>query len=248
MHSTSCMRILVTNDDGIYSPGLCALAEAASTFGDVRIVAPDVEQSSMAQAITATRPLMHRRARVGRFDAWRVNGTPSDCVSLGAHVWGKVDVVFSGINLGLNVGNSMWHSGTLAAAKQAALLGLRGVAFSAPETGDTPDYDAIRPYLDRVIRQLLETPNLPLVNVNFPSRPRGVQVTKQSVRHYDGHIVPDEDPIGRPIYWFVGRPIEATEPGTDRWAVEHGLVSITPLRLDLTDHATIDEIAAHAAE
>jgi len=242
------MRILVTNDDGIYSPGLRALAEAASRFGEVRIVAPDVEQSSMAQAITASRPLSHRRARVGTFEAFRVNGTPSDCVALGSHVWGGVDVVFSGINLGLNVGNSMWHSGTLAAAKQAVLLGLRGIAFSAVETGDTPSYDAIRPYLDRVVAQLLETPNLPLVNVNFPAQPRGVKVTKQSVRHYDGRIVPAKDPTGRDIYWFVARPIEATDPGTDRWAVEHGFVSITPLRLDLTDHTMLGDISAHAAE
>src|SRR5262245_43895777 len=113
------LRILVTNDDGVYSPGLLALAEVAAEFGEVRIVAPDHEQSSMAQPVAATRPLSHRRAWVGRFDAFRVNGTPADCVGLGTYVWGVVDLVFSGINLGLNVGNSMWHSGTLAAAKQA---------------------------------------------------------------------------------------------------------------------------------
>ena len=99
LHELALMRILVTNDDGIYSPGLCALAEAASEIGEVRIVAPDVEQSSMAHAVTSSRPLHHRRAKIGKFDAWRVNGTPADCVALGSHVWGKVDLVFSGINL-----------------------------------------------------------------------------------------------------------------------------------------------------
>nr|WP_218920132.1 5'/3'-nucleotidase SurE [Chondromyces crocatus] len=234
----------MTNDDGVFSPGLCALAEAATRFGDVRIVAPDVEQSSMAHAITSSRPLLQRRARIGRFDAWRVNGTPADCVALGTHLWEHVDIVFSGINLGLNVGNSMWHSGTLAAAKQAALLGFRGIAFSAPETGDDPDYSSIRSYLDTVIREVLGRPELSLVNVNFPMRPRGVRWTCQSVRHYDGRVVPARDPMGREQFWFVPVPIEAPEPGTDRWAVDEGLVSVTPLRLDLTDHRALDQLLA----
>src|ERR671922_2598576 len=124
------MRILVSNDDGIYSPGILALAEVAAKFGDVRIVAPDVEQSSAGHAITASRPLSYKRTPIKSFEAYRVNGTPADCVALGAYHWEKVDVVLSGINLGTNLGNSIWHSGTLAAAKQAALLGMRGIAFS----------------------------------------------------------------------------------------------------------------------
>src|SRR5512143_2400688 len=118
------MRILVTNDDGIYSPGILALARAAARFGDVRIVAPDVEQSSMGQAITATRPLAYRRTPIRGFDAYRVNGTPADCVALGMHNWEHIDLVLSGINLGTNLGNGIWDSGTLAAAKQAVLLGV----------------------------------------------------------------------------------------------------------------------------
>src|SRR3989440_10477175 len=135
------MRILISNDDGIYSPGISALAKIASRFGEVRIVAPDVEQASMSHAITASRPLRYKRSRLGDFEAYRVNGTPADCVALGAHRWGHVDLVLSGINLGLNLGNSCWHSGTLAAAKQAALLGLRGIAISAPVTDNRePDF------------------------------------------------------------------------------------------------------------
>src|ERR671912_694719 len=126
------MRILVANDDGIYSPGIAALAEVASKFGEVRVVAPDVERSSAGHSITAMRPLSYRRTPTGKFDAYRVDGTPADCVALGVFHWEKVDVVLSGINLGLNLGNSIWHSGTLAAAKQAALLGVRGVALSGP--------------------------------------------------------------------------------------------------------------------
>jgi 5''/3''-nucleotidase SurE len=229
------MRILISNDDGIYSPGIVALAKAASHFGDVRIVAPDVEQSSMGHAITHSRPLRYRRTPIAGFDAYRVNGTPADCVALGAYLWERVDLVFSGINLGLNLGNSCWHSGTLAAAKQAALLGLRGIAFSMP-VGDTePDFRALEPWTERVIRLLIEEKSLSLVNVNFPEEPHGILWTRQSVRHYDGKVVASEDPQKRPIYWFTVVPLNEAEEGTDRWAVLHDYVSITPLRLDITD-------------
>src|SRR5687768_4395568 len=230
------MRILISNDDGIYSPGLHALAEVARDFGDVRIVAPDVEQSSMGHAITASRPLTYRKTSIGDFEAFRVNGTPADCVALGTSQWEKVDLVLSGINLGSNLGNSAWHSGTLAAAKQASLLGCRGIAFSAPVSKDEPsDFSVLRPFVARVLSILIDEPQLTLVNVNFPDEvPRGIRWTRQSVRHYDGHVVPSTDPMNRPIYWFTVKAVEETEDGTDRWCVENGYVSVTPLRLDLT--------------
>lgn len=229
------MNILIANDDGVYSPGIAALADAATRFGRVRIVAPDVEMSSAGHSITATRPVSYKRTPLGRFEAYRVNGTPADCVALGTYHWEKVDVVLSGINLGANLGNGMWHSGTLAAAKQAALLGIRGVALSAP-AAEEPRFDALRPCLEQVLELLLAETAHPLVNVNFPDRaPHGIRWTRQSVRHYDGKVVPTQDPQGRPLFWFTVTPIEETEDDTDRWAVEHGYVSMTPLRLDLTD-------------
>ncbi|CAN5614933.1 5'/3'-nucleotidase SurE [soil metagenome] len=233
------MRILITNDDGIYSPGIKALAEVAARFGEVRIVAPDVEQSSMGHAITASRPLHYRKTPIDGFEAYRVNGTPADCVALGGYHWEKVDLVFSGINIGYNLGNSMWHSGTLAGAKQATLLGMRGVAFSAPAIDEGVDYEALKPYAVRVIERLLEDPSLRLVNVNFPERPTDLRWTFQSVRHYEGKVFPGEDTMGRKHYWFAAVPIEATEEGSDRWATEQGLVSLTPLRLDLTDRQAL---------
>ncbi len=229
------MNILIANDDGVYSPGIAALAQAASHFGHVRIVAPDVEMSSAGHSITATRPLSYKRTPIGALEAYRVNGTPADCVALGTYNWDKVDVVLSGINLGLNLGNGLWHSGTLAAAKQAALLGIRGIAFSAP-AAEEPRYDLIEPCLREVLELLLDESSLTLVNVNFPDgAPNGIRWTRQSVRHYDGQIVPTQDPMGRQLFWFTVTPIEETEEDTDRWAVEHGYVSIMPLRLDLTD-------------
>jgi 5'-nucleotidase len=234
------MRILIANDDGIYSPGIAALADVASRFGDVRIVAPDVEQSSMGHAITHSRPLSYRQSPLlRRFDAYRVNGTPADCVALGAFMMEKVDIVLSGINLGPNIGHGIWHSGTLAAAKQAALLGLRGIAFSTPTGKTEPDFEKLSPWVEQVLGLLLDEPSLALVNVNLPSNPKGICWTRVSVRHYDGNVVPIDDPYGRKAYWLTVRPIEETEPGTDRWAVQHGYVSVTPLRLDLTDHAAL---------
>jgi 5'-nucleotidase len=231
------MRILVTNDDGIYSPGIAALARVAMKFGEVRVVAPDVEQSSMGHAITASRPLYYKKSPITfeGIDAYRVNGTPADCVALGSHLWAKTDVVLSGINMGLNLGNSMWHSGTLAGAKQAVLLGMKGIALSTPADKTEPDFKSIETHVEKALALLLDNPELSLINVNFPKAPLGMRWTRQSVRQYDGKVVPGTDPMGRKHYWFTVVPLEPAEEGTDRWAVEQGYVSITPLRLDLTN-------------
>lgn len=230
------MNILITNDDGIYSPGLHCLADVASEFGTVLIVAPDVEQSSMGHAITHARPLRVRTTQLSGFEGLRVNGTPADCVALGCHVHEHVDVVLSGVNLGPNIGNSMWHSGTLAGAKQGALLGRRGIAFSTWGVGEEEaDFDRLRPHLREVLAALLPLTEHHLLNVNFPPGAREFVWTRQSVRHYDGVVVPGKDPMGRKHYWVSVRPIEEVDEGTDRWAVQRGQTSVTPLRLDLTD-------------
>lgn len=235
------MRILVTNDDGIYSPGIAALARIARNFGEVRVVAPDVEQSSMGHAITATRPLSYKKSPIKfeGIEAYRVNGTPADCVALGTHLWDKTDVVLSGINMGSNLGNAMWHSGTLAAAKQAVLLGTKGIALSTPAGKSEPEWDTLEPCVHKVLEMLLVKPELFLMNVNFPRNPKGIKWTRQSVRLYDGKVIPGQDPMGRKHYWFTVVPLESAEEGTDRWAVENGYASITPLRLDLTNEAEL---------
>lgn len=236
------MRILITNDDGIYSPGILALAEVAAQFGNVRIVAPDVEQSSMGHAITASRPLSYRKTKINDFDAYRVNGTPADCVSLGCFHWDRVDAVLSGVNLGTNLGNSMWHSGTLAAAKQAALLGIKGIAFSTPSQKEEFNFLPIKPYIAKVLEFLLKEESPALVNVNLPAEPTGIRWARQSVRHYDGLVKPSHDPMGREHFWFTVIPIEETEKDTDRWAMENSMVSLTPLRLDLTDEKELEKM------
>ena len=242
------MRILVANDDGIYSPGLAMLARVATRFGDVRVVAPDVEQSSASHAITASRPLSYRPVtHIEGVESYRVNGTPADCVALGIHHWKDVDIVLSGVNIGVNLGNALWHSGTLAAAKQATLFGLRGIALSTPSTtrgGEEPDFDALAPHVERVLELLIPETSARLLNVNLPASPRGMAWTRQAVRHYDGKVVPDKDPMGRRHFWFTIVPIEQTEPGTDLWAMERSFISITPLGLDLTDLTMLDRLSA----
>jgi 5'-nucleotidase len=242
------MRILVANDDGIHSPGIATLARVASEFGEVRVVAPDVEQSSASHAVTASRPLSYRRSMYPEgVEAWRVNGTPADCVALGVHHWSDVDLVLSGINIGTNLGHGLWHSGTLAAAKQATLFGVRGIALSTPSTapgGEEPDFVALEPHVQRVLAALIPLTNARLLNVNVPVNPRGMAWTRQAVRQYDGRIVPDQDPMGRTHFWFTVVPIERTEPGTDLWAMERGYVSVTPLGLDLTDAAALERLSA----
>lgn len=230
------LRILVSNDDGVYSPGVFALAEAAAEFGEVKVVAPDVEMSSAGHSITAWRPLNYKPTPLRNIEAYRVNGTPADCVALGVSQWKGIQLVLSGINLGSNVGHGIWHSGTLAAAKQAALMGLRGIALSIPVPKEQPDFEKLRPAIREVLELLVPDAALSLVNVNFPhDHPKGIMWTRQSIRLYDGKVLPGEDPMGRKHYWFTVVPITDTDEGTDRWALERGYISITPLRIDLTD-------------
>ena len=144
-------------------------------------------------------------------------------MALGAYHWDKVDLVLSGLNIGLNLGNSIWHSGTLAAAKQAALLGLRGIALSAP-SGAEPDFEPYQAVDPPRARDAARTSvSLPLVNVNLPREPRGLVWTRASVRRYDGQIVPTKHPLGREFFWFTVTPLEGAEEGTDRWADGAGM-------------------------
>jgi 5'-nucleotidase len=238
------MRILITNDDGVYSPGIAALAHVAAEFGEVRVVAPDVEMSSASSSITSSRPVTYKRTPLNGIDAYRVNGTPADCVTLGVSLWEKVDLVLSGINIGANLGSAIWHYGTLAGARQATLLGLRGIALSAPATDrEQPSFELLKPWAAIVLKQLLAAPELTLVNVNFPDQaPRGTRWTCQSVRHYDGKVVPAKDPMGRTHHWYTVVPVEGTEEDSDRRAIEEGYVAMTPLRLDLTDHEQLEKV------
>ena len=237
------MRILLTNDDGIDARGLALLERVARTLSDdLWVVAPSEEQSGTGHSLTLTQPVRLRRHGDKRFS---VSGTPTDAVMMAlAHIMKdeQPDLILSGINRGANLAEDVTYSGTVSAAMEGALAGVPSIALSQAYArqglGASVPFAAAEAWAERVLKPLTEQPMAPrtLVNVNFPStQPNGILWTRQSVRFYDGKVVPGQDPMGRRHYWFTVIPIKETEEGSDRWALERGYISITPLRLDLTD-------------
>lgn len=237
------MRILVTNDDGIFSEGIKLLAEALGEIGEVVVVAPDREQSASGHSLTLSRPLRIRRVRTHWFT---VDGTPTDCVNLAVQGLLKEkppDLVVSGINFGVNLGNDVTYSGTVSAAFEASLQELPAIAFSLQvEEGYSFSGAAA---LAREIVAVLAAGTLPpglLLNVNFPAAaPKGVRWTRLGKRRYQQTVVEKLDPKGQKYYWIAGTPIWERETGTDHEALIEGYVSVTPLHLDLTDYRELEE-------
>lgn len=242
------MRILVANDDGVFSPGIKALAFALRELAEVNVVAPDVEQSGVGHSITFRRPLRFKHtasAGFGEIPAYRVDGTPADCVVLGSRLLGWPDLVVSGINIGVNMGLDLTHSGTVAAALEGASLGIPSIAFSLDASGEELHFEEAAWYALPIARWVLKhgLPSKTLLNVNFPNRtPQGVKITRLSTHRYEDSIVEREDPDGRPYYWVAGKPTAELEEGTDYWAVQHGFISVTPISLDYTNYAFAAEL------
>lgn len=246
------MRILVTNDDGIHSPGIAALAKALAAIGEVWIVAPDRERTAVAHAVTLHKPLrLHRQGP----RTYVVNGTPVDCVNLALlKVMPKPPaIVVSGINKGVNLGDDVMYSGTVSAAMEGTILGIPSVAVSQ-EGLDTFRFNVGASYAVRVVRLVLAhgLPEETLVNVNIPNRPRrgikGVRVTCLSRRRFHNPIIEKLDPHGRKYYWIAGERISwSRSKDADHEAIEEGFVSITPIRLDCTHHEVLDRFRAWEA-
>lgn len=238
-------RILVTNDDGIYSEGLRKLANALKPIGDVLIVAPDREQSAASHALTLNRPLRILQLQERE---WIVDGTPTDCVNLAVTKLQrdpKPDIVVSGINFGPNLGDDVTYSGTISAAFEGALLGIPSIAFSSL-IGEHFSFEhgaAFAAELTRVVLAGDRNPGI-ILNVNFPVGPfEGVRVTKLGKRSYPESVIERLDPRGRKYYWIGGEPaVWHAGEGTDFEAIQNGHVSITPLHLDLTHHESIPRL------
>lgn len=239
------MRILVANDDGYQAAGLAALVAVCREFGEVDVVAPEQNASGTSNALTLHRPLSVHTAPNGfRY----VNGTPSDCVhvALTGLLQQRPDLVVSGINNGANMGDDTLYSGTVAAATEGYLFGVPALAFSQVERG-WAHLDAAQQVVRDVLSRLL-APGLPsepwLLNINIPSRADAAQlphrVTRLGRRHASEPVIRQLNPRGEPIYWIgaAGDAREAGE-GTDFHATASGAVSITPLQIDLTDHAAL---------
>jgi 5'-nucleotidase len=235
-------RILVTNDDGIYSEGLRKLADALKPLGEVIIVAPDREQSAASHALTLNRPL---RLLQLEENEWIVDGTPTDCVNLAVLKLlkdSRPDIVVSGINFGPNLGDDVTYSGTISAAFEGALLDIPSIAFSAV-VGKHFSFDPCAEFAAELTKHVLAQPRDPgiVLNVNFPNAGfAGLRVTKLGKRVYSEGVIERLDPRGRKYYWIGGEP-PTWHPGenTDFEAVQKGYVSITPLHLDLTHHESI---------
>ena len=239
-------KILLTNDDGVYSEGLKLLAAALSEVGEVTVVAPDREQSASGHALTLQRPLRIRRLE----ERWySVDGTPTDCVNL-AVLWlmkeDRPDLVCSGLNFGTNLGDDVTYSGTVSATFEGTLLGIPSVAFSQ-EVGEHFSFEPGARFARTLAGDLLaeEIPPDLLLNVNVPvGEIRGAAFTRLGRRRYNQSIVEKLDPRGRKYYWIAGTPEWDEEEGTDFHALSHGYVSVTPLHLDLTDYRGLETYGA----
>ncbi|MEL7198532.1 MAG: 5'/3'-nucleotidase SurE [Pseudomonadota bacterium] len=254
------MRILITNDDGIHAPGLEVLeAIAAELSDDIWVCAPSEEQSGAGHSLTLNRPVRLQQFGPRRF---AVTGTPTDSVMMALRevMDTPPDLILSGVNRGANLGDDITYSGTVSAAVEGALAGVRSIALSQVYRGGNgaPDdlFSGAKGWGKRVIEPLLDTPfdERTLVNINFPPLDpdaiKGIRVTRQGFHDYSrGSIVEGKDPRGQRYFWFGLYAIEHTpDHGTDLEAIDDGFVSVTPLQLDLTHHAAIETLSERFAD
>ena len=250
------MRILLTNDDGYHAPGLKILEDIAAQFSDdVWVVAPAEEQSGAGHSLTLSRPIRVRQHADKRF---AVAGTPTDAVMMALArimVDHKPDLILSGVNRGANLAEDVTYSGTVSAAMEGALAGVRSIAlsqvYSKQGMGDTVPFDVAATWGERVLRPLIDVPLAPdtLVNINFPAVPpdavKGVKIAQQGRRDYGRlQIVTNRDPRGYEYHWFaLGATVETPAHSTDLEAVGDGYVAVTPLHLDLTHRPSLAMLA-----
>jgi 5'-nucleotidase len=248
--------ILLSNDDGYASAGIRAMYDALATRADVVLVAPETEQSATSHALTLHRPLRLRALKVPNVTGFALDGTPADCVYVALHSDGRIlprrpDVIVSGINRGMNLGQDAFYSGTVAAAREGALRGIPAVAMSAHHSG--ADIPRVAELGTRIAMELFARAErgvkAPLVNVNVPEKWTGeVRATKLGQRIYEELVEYRKDPRGREYLWLGGPNVRhERDHGTDTDAYDDGAASVTSLMLDLTqvdDHAAMLEICA----
>lgn len=247
------MRILVTNDDGYLAPGINTLADALADVGEVTVVAPDREQSATSHSLTLHRPLRMRQTAHGRY---HVDGTPADCVMLAVNALldEPPDFLFSGINHGGNMGDDVSYSGTVSAAKEGTLLGIKSIAISLVGGKEAwlPGYiQLVRDLAKRIVDGMAgyTFPPDTLLNVNLPDCDpgdvKGMRVTTLGKRLYIDPVVTDTDPHGKRYYWIGGgAPSWEGGESADFRAVREGYISLTPVEMDFTNHAAVPALKA----
>jgi 5'-nucleotidase len=249
-------RILLSNDDGIHAPGLKTLEKIARELSDdIWVVAPEVEQSGAAHSITLTRPLRLRKVSSRRY---AVDGTPTDCMALAIMKLlrdKKPTLMLSGVNHGSNLGEDVTYSGTVAAAMEATLLGIPSIALSQTHDHDQPiKWGTAEAFAPEIIRNLLTAgwPRNVLININFPNlvkdSVKGVLLTRQGLRHHTHEELREwYDPVGKPYYWLLGalRELNWHDADSDLAQNRQGMITITPLHLDLTHYETLNHLKKH---
>ncbi len=242
--------ILATNDDGIFAPGIKALVEVARELGDVIVVAPDSPQSGMGHAITISDPL--RLKKVNPFngiEAYECTGTPVDCVKLANSVLLKdrtVDLCISGINHGSNSSINIIYSGTMSAAMEASLVGIRSIGFSLLDYKIDANFENGKPFIKEIINYVLQNgiPKANLLNVNIPDLPtediKGIKVCRQADAMWVEEYTESKDPRNEKYYWLTGKFVNRDQgEDTDVWALKNGYISVVPSMHDLTKHEAI---------
>jgi 5'-nucleotidase len=246
-------HILITNDDGIDSDALPPLSDALSKLGDVDVIVPERNWSGASHSITLFRPLRVRATKLrSGHAAFMTDGSPTDCVRLAVlgFLGHRPDIVVSGINRGANMGDDITYSGTVAAAMEGLLSNIPSIAISIGAFGADIDFEPAASFATLLARNILDRGLAPdtLLNVNVPPLPRaqiaGVEVTRLGKRSYRDQLVERLDPYGNPYYWVGGPAVsEEAEAGTDVAAMRAGKISVTPIALDLTNHALLEELA-----
>lgn len=250
--------ILVTNDDGIVAPGIRALVEIASELGEVVVVAPDSPQSGKGHAITIHDPLRLKKVNVFEgIEAWECSGTPVDCVKLAKHVVLKdrnIDLCVSGINHGSNASINIIYSGTLSAAMEAALEGIKSIGFSLDDFSFDADFSAGTPWIRKIMAFVLNNTfdSGNLLNVNIPKLPadalKGARICRQADGRWVEKFVEGRDPSGHPYYWLSGKFVNTDHSDdTDILALQNGYISIVPSMHDLTNYKAMNSLKAMEA-
>lgn len=250
------MRILISNDDGIFSEGIYVLAKSLMNVGEVIVIAPDSEKSATGHAITMHHPLRVTKAKFFdlNIEAYSVNGTPADCVKLGVQAILKdrlPDVVVSGINNGPNLGTDVIYSGTVSAAVEAAILEIPSIAVSmASSKFDTFEHAGsfaaltLKDIFDKGIHNNVDLSET-IININYPTVPEedilGVRITTLGIRKYENAFIERKDPRGNSYYWMSGKVVDMQQNETsDIVALENNYISVTPIHFDLTNFKTYD--------
>jgi len=243
--------ILVTNDDGVYAPGIYALYQAMRDLGNVHVVAPESERSAVGHALTISDPLrVWAVDRYGETFGHAVNGTPADCVKLAVKsiLNRKPDLVVSGINQGPNTAINVIYSGTVSAATEGTIMGIPSIAFSLASFRIS-DFDFAARFATHLATQVMENglPDGTLLNVNIPALPEdqilGVKITRQGKGRYEEYFEKRVDPMNRNYYWLAGKKLQLdNESDVDDVAVLERYVAITPIQFDLTDYKVLDQL------